>query len=118
MQVCSDIFDDSTDWTGAVADSQYTVNAATGQYTLESHRRSLLSEAFSMPASAASRALLGGGGAGAAAASDVLVRVLSFQHSALGGCPACPSTPGMAVIRGSVKRWDARLRWMKPDRWI
>ena len=96
MQVCNDIFDDSTDWTGAVADSQYTVNAATGQYTLESHRRSLLSEALSMPASTASRALLGGGGAGAAAASDVLVRVLSFQLSTFGDRSACTLVSGMS----------------------
>lgn len=67
MQVCSNVFDLSTDWNASGAEQLYTVNPASGQITTESRRRALLS---SDELHLNSRALLGGATGAAAAANE------------------------------------------------
>ena len=66
-QVCSNVFDLSTDWNASGAEQLYTVNPANGQITTESRRRALLS---SNDLQFSSRTLLGGATGAAAAANE------------------------------------------------
>ena len=75
MQVCSNVFDTSTDWNISGAEQLYTVNPATGDITTESRRRALLA---SNALGFTSRALLGGS-TGATAAANEPVSLLNSK---------------------------------------
>lgn len=110
VQVCSSVFNLSTDWNTSGAEQLYTVNPATGDIVTEARRRSLLS---SNALEFTSRALLGGSTGAAAAANQPVSPFEYFQtqfQQDLAGLGHTAFQPGLVQKQIELaKKWKLCL---------